>query len=87
MTKLYKSTIMTKEKIQPIAHTITNTYQRTVVTFKNGNKLIGYFERNSETYLNNENKWNFVKTPKENSLEVELINGDEILIIETITLY
>ena len=77
---------MTKEEIQKISHIITYSHQRTVITMQSGKKLIGYFEKNGDSYLNNDNNWNFVKIPNENSVDVELINGDDIIKIEIINL-
>lgn len=49
-------------------------------------KINSYFEKNGDSYLNNNNNWNFVKIPNETSMNVELINGDDINKIEIINL-
>ncbi len=53
---------------------------------QSGKKLIGYLEKNGDSYLNNNNNWNFVKISIETSMEIELINGDDINKIEIINL-
>ena len=77
---------MTKEQITPYASEITYVWNRTVLYFKDGKVLSGYFKNNTNVF-NKEapNEWGFVCLPKENDKEIILsINGDDLSEIKII---
>ncbi len=57
-------------------HIITYTYEKIMLVYKNGKRLVGYFDRNNlfgeETKTN---KWNFFVNNKKELIEV---NGNDL---------
>ncbi len=76
---------MTKEQISMYAIGVTTIHQRTILKFKDGRKIVGFFETNAQRSLADKNKWNFVELQQEqNNNKSTIINGDDIETIEII---
>jgi len=78
---------MTKEEVSVYADTITRTNNRTIISFKSGDKLTGFFDHNVDQKVRDTNQWNFVKTPIEDeNNKFTLLNGEDFSGIEIITI-
>jgi hypothetical protein len=72
------------KEIEKIAGVPTYTNNRTEIIFKNGNKLVGYFEASEKT-LKDQNKWAFVPIQQENNQQNKVIlDGQDF---QSITIY
>jgi hypothetical protein len=78
---------MNKEEIEKFATRITKVNQRTILTLLDNELIVGYFEGNFNRELTNQNLWNFVLIPNDDSKNSIQINGDSILKIEIIDVY
>lgn len=77
---------MTKEEIHYYASQQTFVWNRTLLYFKDGKLISGYFKGKLNALDKDvPNKWDFVCLPKENDKEVvSVINGDDLIKIEII---
>ena len=78
---------MTKEEILPFAEEVTRTNQRTIITYHNGTRLVGFFEGNPKSELRDKNQWNFIVFPVvDGILKTSTLNGEDFKSIEIIEL-
>lgn len=78
---------MTIEEIAFYAQKITTSNQRTIVTYDNGETIIGYFDAKTVLVTRKDNNWKFTKISNDtDNLKQCIINGEDVLSIEIITI-
>jgi hypothetical protein len=80
---------MLKEEIYKIASNPTKANTRTEIKFNDNSKVVGYFDNNPKGgELYNQNKWNFVKIPKdENNSNGVIYDGNDFKSISIIQIF